>query len=72
MASHHCAGVKSPYSFSISGLAFESVLPPQRAMDRLDDQFQAVLVVVGEEGSFDGLAGVVVVPDRGGQGEDAL
>jgi hypothetical protein len=30
------------------------------------------LVVIGDEGSLDGLAGSVVVPDRGGQGEDAL
>src|SRR3978361_794255 len=29
-------------------------------------------VVVGEQGSFDRLAGAVVVPDRGGQGQDAL
>jgi hypothetical protein len=28
--------------------------------------------VVGNEGSHDGLAGVPVVPDRGGQGQDAL
>src|ERR1035441_908777 len=30
------------------------------------------LVVVGQERAFDGLAGVVVVPDRCGEGEDAL
>jgi hypothetical protein len=30
------------------------------------------LVVVGDQGAHDGLAGVVVVPDGGGQGEDAL
>ena len=29
-------------------------------------------VVVGEQGSLDGLVGVVVVPDGGGQGQDAL
>src|SRR5215207_1147622 len=29
-------------------------------------------VVVGDQGSQDRLAGVPVVPDRGGQGEDAL
>jgi hypothetical protein len=29
-------------------------------------------VVVGGQGSFDRLVGVVVVPDRGGQGQDAL
>ena len=29
-------------------------------------------MVVGGEGAGDGLAGVVVVPDGGGQGEDAL
>src|SRR3982751_6556551 len=29
-------------------------------------------VVVGDQGSHDRLAGVPVVPDRGGQGEDAL
>src|SRR3954454_15846580 len=29
-------------------------------------------VVVGDQGSHDWLAGVPVVPDRGGQGEDAL
>src|SRR5918995_4623488 len=29
-------------------------------------------VVVGQERSLDGLAGAVVVPDRGGQGQDAL
>src|SRR5258705_7347602 len=30
------------------------------------------LVVVGEQGSCHWLPGVVVVPDRGGQGQDAL
>src|SRR5216683_1835610 len=29
-------------------------------------------VIVGEQGALDGLAGLVVVPDGGGQGEDAL
>src|SRR5260370_9762932 len=29
-------------------------------------------VIVGDQGSHDGLARVVVVPDGGGQGEDAL
>ena len=29
-------------------------------------------VIVGDKGAFAGLAGVVVVPDRGGQREDAL
>src|SRR5258706_10411382 len=29
-------------------------------------------VIVGDQGSHDRLAGVPVVPDRGGQGEDAL
>ena len=29
-------------------------------------------VVVGDQRALDGCAGVVVVPDRGGQGEDAL
>src|SRR6266511_6433220 len=38
----------------------------------LDDLFQGVLVVVGEQGPGGRLAGVVVVPDRCGQGEDAL
>ena len=38
---------------------------------RLDDQFQG-LVVVGQQRSSDGLACVVVVPDGGGHGEDAL
>src|SRR6266542_3350010 len=38
----------------------------------LDDLFQGVSVVVGDQGSCDWLAGVVVVPDRGGQGQDAL
>src|SRR5712691_12161296 len=30
------------------------------------------LVVVGDQGALDGLAGAVVVPDGGGQGQDAL
>ncbi len=29
-------------------------------------------MIVGEEGALDGLTGGVVVPDRGGQREDAL
>jgi hypothetical protein len=29
-------------------------------------------VIVGHQGAIDGLAGVVVVPDRGGQCQDAL
>src|SRR6476660_6902733 len=29
-------------------------------------------VVIGDQGSLDRLAGTVVVPDRGGQGQDAL
>ena len=29
-------------------------------------------MVIGDQGSLDRLAGAVVVPDRGGQGEDAL
>jgi len=29
-------------------------------------------VVVGDQGPLDGLPGAVVVPDRGGEGEDAL
>jgi hypothetical protein len=33
--------------------------------NRLDDQFQGS-VVVGKQGALDGLAGEVVVPDRGG------
>src|SRR5258707_2200290 len=33
---------------------------------------KALSVVVGGQGSHDRLAGVPVVPDRGGQGEDAL
>ena len=51
--------------------------PPQLAAlratrrPRLDDLFQG-LVVVGKQGSPDGLAGAVVVPDRGGEREDAL
>src|SRR6266496_886917 len=38
----------------------------------LDDLFQGVLVIVGDEGPGGWLPGVVVVPDRNGQGEDAL
>src|SRR6266542_1056369 len=38
----------------------------------LDDLFQGVLVIVGDEGPGGWLPGVVVVPDRSGQGEDAL
>src|ERR1022692_2651735 len=38
----------------------------------LDDRFQGGLVVVGDQGALDGLAGAVVVPDGGGQREDAL
>src|SRR6266498_451262 len=38
----------------------------------LDDLFQGVLVIVGQEGPGGRLPGVVVVPDRGGQGEDAM
>src|SRR5512135_3619737 len=30
------------------------------------------LAIIGQQGAFDGLAGAVVVPDRGGQGQDAL
>src|SRR6266498_2616626 len=44
----------------------------RQPLSALDDLFQGVSVVVGDQGSCDWLAGVVVVPDRGGQGEDAL
>jgi hypothetical protein len=40
--------------------------------DQLDDRFQGVLAVVGEQGPGSWLAGVVVVPEGGGQGKDAL
>ena len=38
----------------------------------LDERFQGLSVVVGQERSLDRLAGAVVVPDRCGQGQDAL
>src|SRR6266511_617207 len=57
------------------GLPFTMPVGPAKSLKlsgALDDLFQGVLVVVGEQGPGGRLAGVVVVPDRCGQGEDAL
>jgi len=51
-------------------LAFYACFGP--AGTSLDDRFQGVSMVVGDQGPGGRLAGVVVVPDRGGQRQDAL
>src|SRR5687767_15054542 len=40
--------------------------------DPLDEKIQGFSVVVGGQRSKDGLAAVMVVPDRGGEGEEPL
>src|SRR6187431_939830 len=43
-----------------------------RDYQALDEKIQGLSVVVGGERSKDGLAAVMVVPDRGGEGEESL
>src|SRR6266704_4780915 len=67
----HVARTRPSSSAQIPCSAGKWHLPEPRNF-RLDDLFQGVSVVVGDQRPRGRLSGLVVVPDRGGQGEDAL